>query len=57
MLLLGHRNIDPATLGIHIRDYDDEMPVHSKEHGFGGPVAARNTTRAADTGVATGSSV
>lgn len=25
MLLLGHRNIDPARLGLHIRDYDDEI--------------------------------
>ena len=23
LLLWGHRNIDPARLGLHIRDYDD----------------------------------
>lgn len=57
MLLLGHRNIDPATLGINIRDYDDDMPVSKKEHGFGGPVAAQNTTGVTDTGVTTGATV
>jgi bacteriorhodopsin len=29
LLLWGHRNIDPAILGLHIRDYDD---VPSKNH-------------------------
>jgi bacteriorhodopsin len=28
LLLWGHRNIDPATLGLHIRDYD-QPPPHS----------------------------
>lgn len=32
MLLFGHRNIDPAVLGLHIRDYDDETIHHEKSH-------------------------
>lgn len=27
LLLFGHRNIDPAVLGLHIRDYDDDAIV------------------------------
>lgn len=30
ILLFGHRNIDPAVLGLHIRDYD-ESPVRPRE--------------------------
>ncbi|RDW74098.1 family A G protein-coupled receptor-like protein [Coleophoma crateriformis] len=30
LLLWGHRNIDPATLGVHIRDYDE--PIGKKHH-------------------------
>jgi len=35
MLIFGHRNIDPATLGIHIRDYtSDDVAVREKGHGL-----------------------
>lgn len=30
MLIFGHRNIDPATLGLHIRDYDDDTNTNEK---------------------------
>lgn len=29
LLLWGHRNIDPARLGLHVRDYDDVPGVHA----------------------------
>ena len=35
LLLWGHRNIDPATLGLHIRDYDDVPGVGEKHHSNG----------------------
>lgn len=28
LLLFGHRNIDPARLGLHLRDYNDDPAVH-----------------------------
>ena len=31
LLLWGHRNIDPGRLGLHIRDYDDDVTGHSHE--------------------------
>lgn len=37
MLIWGHRNIDPATLGLHIRDYDDSNNIVEKK-----PVSASN---------------
>lgn len=30
LLLWGHRNIDPARLGLQIRDYNDDTMVHEK---------------------------
>ncbi len=37
LLLWGHRNIDPARLGLHIRDYDEDPAIvggaHSGLHG------------------------
>lgn len=37
LLLWGHRNIDPARLGLHIRDYDDDPAkpgaTHTSYHG------------------------
>lgn len=33
LLLWGHRNIDPARLGIHIRDYDDAVGAEKKSDG------------------------
>ncbi|KAL8941556.1 MAG: hypothetical protein Q9211_001772 [Gyalolechia sp. 1 TL-2023] len=32
LLLWGHRNIDPARLGLHIRDYDDDPATTSGTH-------------------------
>ncbi len=52
LLLWGHRNIDPASLGLIIRDYDD-LPVHEKNaavghhHGNGG-VMGDNTANGAN---------
>ena len=41
LLLWGHRNIDPARLGLHIRDYtDDPAGTHGEK------VAARGATAA-----------
>lgn len=46
LLLWGHRNIDPARLGLHIRDYDDDPAVvggtHSAHHGEKRDGAATN---------------
>ncbi|KAI9740076.1 MAG: ion channel activity [Claussenomyces sp. TS43310] len=43
LLLWGHRNIDPAILGLHIRDYDDEIVVDEKaHHGVGAAAAPTN---------------
>jgi bacteriorhodopsin len=44
LLLFGHRNIDPAALGLHIRDYDDNVNTHEKNGGFGSAAAHNNTT-------------
>ncbi|KAL9103124.1 MAG: hypothetical protein Q9163_001804 [Psora crenata] len=32
LLLWGHRNIDPARLGLHVRDYDDDPVIASAAH-------------------------
>ena len=40
LLLFGHRRIDPATLGVAIRDYDDEAGIEKRHHDIGGPVPA-----------------
>jgi len=39
MLLFGHRNIDPAVLGLHIRDYDDPIARNEKSAGLGSAAA------------------
>jgi bacteriorhodopsin len=39
MLLFGHRNIDPAILGLHIRDYDDPVGHNEKNSGLGSAAA------------------
>ncbi|KAH6671916.1 hypothetical protein B0J14DRAFT_594686 [Halenospora varia] len=47
MLLYGHRNIDPATLGLKIRDYDDAIHPLEKRSGIGSAAAHQshhNTT-------------
>lgn len=36
LLLLGHRNIDPAHLGLHIRDYDEQPRTFNEKHSNGG---------------------
>lgn len=33
LLLWGHKNIDPARLGLHIRDYGDDPAVHGSTKG------------------------
>jgi bacteriorhodopsin len=52
LLLWGHRNIDPATLGLHIRDYDDAMHPTEKS-GFGSAAAANNSATGGVTGANT----
>ncbi|CAD6448110.1 59cd7e45-77e5-4ee2-8f5a-c683c6bb4517 [Sclerotinia trifoliorum] len=42
LLLNGHRNIDPAHLGLHIRDYN-EQPVSLHEKNSSAPVAGAGT--------------
>ena len=66
ILLFGHRNIAPARLGLHIRDYD-ALPsratgtgagiggVHEKHHGVGhNGVGTTGTTAATGTTATTG---
>jgi bacteriorhodopsin len=49
MLILGHRNIDPARLGLAIRDYDE--PIGEKGYGNNtGVTGARGNTTTAGTG-------
>jgi bacteriorhodopsin len=31
LLIFGHRNIDPASLGLHLKDYDDSNQVIEKD--------------------------
>lgn len=52
LLLFGHRNIDPAVLGIHIRDYDDPISVKEK-NGFG-TAGNDHHTNVPSSGVTTG---
>jgi hypothetical protein len=46
LLLWGHRNIDPAILGLHIRDYEDNVGTTRREK----PITS---TRAANNGIVT----
>jgi bacteriorhodopsin len=43
LLLFGHRNIDPATLGLLIRDYDEPIYI-SEKHGVRNTAAQSNVT-------------
>ena len=55
LLLWGHRNIDPARLGMHIRDYDEDPAVvggaHAAHHGEKRDGAATNGGAPTDTTV------
>ena len=42
LLLWGHRNIDPAILGLHLRDYEDEVGTTRREKPVTGTRAANN---------------
>lgn len=44
LLLFGHRNIDPAILGLHIRDYDDPVDPKNEKHGQASSAAVNNGT-------------
>lgn len=55
LLLYGHRNIDPALLGIHIRDYDDEIVIHEKRHDNTSSPHTHNDL-GANNGITTGAS-
>ncbi|KAK6436098.1 hypothetical protein LTR95_007712 [Oleoguttula sp. CCFEE 5521] len=41
LLIWGHRNIDPAALGLHIHDYDEKDAQFNGKHGAG-PVGMNN---------------
>jgi bacteriorhodopsin len=43
LVLWGHRNIDPATLRPHIRDYEDDVGTTRREKGITGTSAANNS--------------
>jgi len=47
LLLWGHRNIDPAVLGLHIRDYDDR-PIHGEKTAVGNNNGAVNNSTTHD---------
>ena len=53
LLLWGHRNIDPARLGLHIRDYDEDPAIvggtHAAHHGEKHP--RNGTNSGVDNGV------
>lgn len=53
LLIFGHRNIDPAQLGLHIRDYDD-MPSEKAGYGNNGIAGDVPVTGAGTTGVSHG---
>jgi bacteriorhodopsin len=42
LLFWGHRNIDPAILSLHIRDYEDDVGTTRREKGITGTHAANN---------------
>lgn len=47
LLLLGHKKIEPARLGLHLRDYDDlprQTPIHEKLHHRNGVSDTTTTT-------------
>ena len=50
LLLWGHRNIDPARLGLHIRDYDEDPAVHGGVHSGGYSDKANPTTEPGSNG-------
>jgi len=57
MLIFGHKNIDPARLGLAIRDYDEPLGEKSGYRGtqggvHGGPVTGNNGTTAGNGGIA-----
>lgn len=58
LLLWGHRNIDPATLGLNFRDYDDPIITtgthHSEKHAGIGGGAAQTHNNGVNTGVVDG---
>ncbi len=47
LLIFGHRNIDPARLGLLIRDYEEDPAVHG---GFRGEKKATNGTQGVTNG-------
>ncbi|KAJ4293257.1 hypothetical protein N0V90_008539 [Kalmusia sp. IMI 367209] len=49
LLIWGHRNIEPARLGLNILDYEDDTMVREKHHG-----ARNGVTDGASTGITTG---
>jgi bacteriorhodopsin len=61
LLIWGHRNIDPARLGLAIRDYDDDPSVmggtqgtHEKRHAHNTAGATNGHTNGTTNGVTNG---
>ena len=53
LLLLGHRKIDPAILGVKLRDYDDEIPACTTPSKMGTSSAQSGVTNSTTTGATT----
>lgn len=58
LLIWGHRNIDPAVLGLDIKDYDDETIVHEKRKPIAeGPATATHPESSVRNGNTTSTAV
>ena len=60
LLIWGHKDIEPARLGLAIRDYEDDPIVHEKRNGIhneiGNGTNGTNGTNGHSTGISNGAS-
>lgn len=49
LLLFGHRNIDPARLGLHIRDYDEDPSITAGTKGHNEKIGTNGHSNGATT--------
>lgn len=54
LLLFGHKNIDPARLGLHIHDYDEKDAMLNNKNGTNGTNGTNGHTNGATNGVTNG---